>query len=220
MEAVRKRLLQDSQRSSKLVIPITFGDYSPIELDPGASLTASIAARMLFAVHCSHHPPRTDRTLNEQFAYFLRQAEPLLRCSSNPIDAARSAIFKYPSKAMPIILLIDMFPRAYKIWSEVACSTILGHETMPKDEVQMVFFGFSSWELSSGYNKLGKKVKAVAETLDSDCFGEMDKRIAALEALVQSHPNLTPTPTEDGCEKEEPETTEEDTETNESEEDD
>jgi len=51
MRAVHEKLRRESESTPRLVIPITFGDYSPIELDPGTSLSASIGARILFAVH-------------------------------------------------------------------------------------------------------------------------------------------------------------------------
>jgi len=109
---------------------------------------------------------------------------------------------------MPIVFLIDRFPRAFKIWSELECWAVLTHATKVvhvEHDLKMVLFGFSPEKLSTISEK---KVKAVTETSDNARFDEIDKRLAALEA--RANPITNPKQSED--ETEEPETTEDDTE--------
>lgn len=171
-----------------MIIPITFGSFSPIELDQSISLPVSIAARMLFSLH--HQPSVGARSLKRQFFEFWESTLPILRASRDPIEAVRYVISRSEtspySAIRPTVVLIDEFPCAFRLWNEAKCLAALDSATKRLRRLQFAMFGFNSGDLGYVWNNGNIDVQPVNEISDIDCFNDIDEKFAALEEQIKA----------------------------------
>jgi len=188
MEMVRLRLLHHGkQEINPVIIPITFGGFSPIELDQSVSLPLSIALRMLFSWEHARVGHSSLKSLKWQFFDFSETILPILRDSSDPVESARIAMAPhYSSRPQPTIVLIDEFPLAYRLWNGTECFAALDSATKTPTSMQMALFGLDHRDFSDVCNNGNVKVEPVKEILDIDCFDHIDLKFAALEEQIKA----------------------------------